>query len=323
MHPLETRYRAVVHYLHFDKSLRRVSKFYNVSKSSLQRWVKQKFDRKQRTKFQLKREIIACIENTFRHNPFATLGEVAHEISKECNLKRSSRTVGRYMKMVGYSRKVATRRVDYKHDPNKIFDFCNKFNSAHKDGNLIAIDEAGFYVGDHPKRGWSRRGERLSIKCGRTLRRSKYTLLMAVNAKGVVGYKILDHNCKKADFVSFVAELNAPRGSTLMMDNIQFHHSVETKQVAQANGYQMLYTPPYSPRMNPIEYVFGVIKPEYRKKCPCVSNAVFNYKDLMNSVIDSRMACDFSKYFEHVCQISLHTLEQLRHMKDFCFEGYD
>ena len=40
MHDLETRYKAVVHYNHFQRSLRVVSKLYKVSKSSLQRWVK-------------------------------------------------------------------------------------------------------------------------------------------------------------------------------------------------------------------------------------------------------------------------------------------
>jgi hypothetical protein len=37
----ETRYRAVVHYTHFLRSLRKVSAIYKVSKSSLQRWTSQ------------------------------------------------------------------------------------------------------------------------------------------------------------------------------------------------------------------------------------------------------------------------------------------
>jgi transposase len=40
MHPLEIRYKAVIHYKYFLHSLRKVANHYNVSKSSLQRWIK-------------------------------------------------------------------------------------------------------------------------------------------------------------------------------------------------------------------------------------------------------------------------------------------
>jgi transposase len=39
MQPREVRYRAVVHYKLFLHSLRKVAQLYNVSKSSLQRWI--------------------------------------------------------------------------------------------------------------------------------------------------------------------------------------------------------------------------------------------------------------------------------------------
>ena len=158
MHTLETRYKAVIHYTHFQKSLRHVSKLYGVSKSSLQRWLKQQGVKKARTKKGIKREIRECITQKLTSNPFTTHRELSHHITKECNLVRSRRTLGRYVRQAGFSRKVATRRVDYKHDPIKIKDFCNAFVKAQQTGNLISIDEAGFYVGDHQKKGWSKRG---------------------------------------------------------------------------------------------------------------------------------------------------------------------
>lgn len=56
MYNLETRYKAVVHYNYFVNSLRRVSKLYGVSKSSLQRWVtKSPNYKKKRNKRQVKK----------------------------------------------------------------------------------------------------------------------------------------------------------------------------------------------------------------------------------------------------------------------------
>ena len=42
MIPLDTKYRAIVHYTHFLKSLRQVAALYKVSKSTLHRWLTQK-----------------------------------------------------------------------------------------------------------------------------------------------------------------------------------------------------------------------------------------------------------------------------------------
>ncbi len=108
MHNLETRYKAVVHYTHFLRSLRRVSKLYNVSKSSLQRWVKQSPTyRKQRSKQIVSKDIQKCIAKEIHSNPFIKIEELASIISSTCNLKRSRRTVNRYIQSQGLSFKSA------------------------------------------------------------------------------------------------------------------------------------------------------------------------------------------------------------------------
>jgi len=322
MHALETRFKAVVHYTHFERSLRRVSRLYGVSKSSLQRWLKQQGVKKGRTKKNIKHEIHECITHKFAANPFTTLHELSHHIAQECNLVRSRRTLGRYVRQAGFSRKVATRRVDYKHDIVKIRDFCTAFVNAQQTGNLISIDEAGFYMGDHQRKGWAQRGERLCVKSGRSLRRSKFTLLMAVCERGVVGYELMDHNCKKPDFVRFISGLQAPPGSILLMDNIQFHHSSETIAAAHAKGFEILYTPPYSPRMNPIENVFGVIKPKYRHCCPANFTSGFDYEALIRSLINSHNTTDCRPYFTHVLRIASDTLSHIEQDPGFLFDGY-
>jgi hypothetical protein len=113
-------------------------------------------------------------------------------------------------------------------------------------------------------------------------------------------HEVLDHNCKKSDFVSFIERLELPRGMTLLMDNIQFHKSNETVAALQSKGFQVLYTPPYSPRFNPIENVFGVVKTAYRSECPCAIDVTFDYEALLHTVV--LMQDDFHGAFDHAAR---------------------
>lgn len=320
MHDLETRYKAVVHYSYFLPSLRQVSKIYKVSKSSLHRWVHQKPTfKKRRSKHEVRLELRKCIERHIKEDPFITMHALAERISQDCGLVRSRQSVGRYVKQSGFTRKVATRVVDYTHDNAKINEFCKSFIDAQF---IVSLDEACFYVGDHPKRGWSLKGKRLSIQSGKSLRRTKFTLLMAVSCSGIVGYEILDHNCKKPDFVKFINSLDAPPGSTILLDNVRFHHSKETLDVATSKGFRLLFTPPYSPKMNPIENVFGVLKPLYRRVCPSRPTQGFDYRQAFVCTIDRHVQADFSCFFAHVRAIAAVTIRLILSDPDHVFSGY-
>jgi transposase len=74
---------------------------------------------------------------------------------------------------------------------------------------------------------------------------------MAVSSqRGVVGAQILDHNCRKADFIEFIRHLDVPTGTSLLMDNVE---------MISDKGLCPLFIPQYSPRVNAIENVFGVL----------------------------------------------------------------
>ena len=89
----ELRYKAVIHYKHFLHSLRKVSRLYGVSKSSLQHWLR---DDPACPKRRKKQEIKACVVDAIKQcialNPFVTALDVSRFVAASCNVHMSRST---------------------------------------------------------------------------------------------------------------------------------------------------------------------------------------------------------------------------------------
>lgn len=52
----------------------------------------------------------------------------------------------------------------------------------------------------------------------------------------------------------------------LILDNVPYHKSTLTKELCQQHGINLIFQPPYSPDMNPIEPSWGNLKDEVRNQ---------------------------------------------------------
>ena len=312
------RYRAVVHYEHFLRSIRLVAKKYGVSKSSLQRWIRNEPRiKRHRASKQILTEIQNCITNALASNPCMSLQQLAGLVSKQCKINRTNRTVGKWLSTMKYSRKKVYNTIETTISSDKVNEFCSSYSSLTNE-DIICIDEAGFYIGDHCRYGYSKRGRRIHVSSSRTLRKSRLSLIMAISSSGIVHYKIIEGNCNKSLFIQFINEMNVS-GKTLIMDNVQFHHSKQTKDAIHNKNCKALYIPPYSPRFNAIEYAFSVIKNRYRSLCSDGLNVNDVTKDdYINVLIASLTLCDsFETIFGRVND----TVN--RYLEHNVFERYD
>jgi hypothetical protein len=78
------------------------------------------------------------------------------------------------------------------------------------------------------------------------------------NVRGVIGYAVKPGSFNTASFTQFIHDLDAPVGSAILMDNVSFHHYGDTMEAISMKGFTALYTPPYCPELNPVEYSFSV-----------------------------------------------------------------
>ena len=65
-----------------------------------------------------------------------------------------------------------------------------------------------------------------------------------------------------------------PERSIIVMDNATFHKQPEMQEALAADGHTLLYLPPYSPDLNPIEKKWDQAK-SLRRKLSCSLDALF------------------------------------------------
>ncbi len=61
-------------------------------------------------------------------------------------------------------------------------------------------------------------------------------------------------------------------GQVLILDNASFHKSAESKKLIEAAGCKLMFLPPYSPDLNPIEKYWANMKVKVRELLRRVSN---------------------------------------------------
>ena len=52
-----------------------------------------------------------------------------------------------------------------------------------------------------------------------------------------------------------------------MLDNATFHKSKHLHRIGKENNVELLYLPPYSPELNPIEKLWANLKQFWRNHC--------------------------------------------------------
>lgn len=94
------------------------------------------------------------------------------------------------------------------------------------------------------------------------------TFVGALRLSGMTAPMVLDGLMNGAWFLAYVQQVLAPTlkpGDTVIMDNLAAHKSTPVRDTVEAVGARLLFLPPYSADLNPIENAFAKLKALLRK----------------------------------------------------------
>jgi transposase len=94
------------------------------------------------------------------------------------------------------------------------------------------------------------------------------TFVGALRSTGMTAPMVLDGPMDGPAFEAYVTQVLGPSlkpGDIVVMDNLAAHKRAEVAIAIAAAGARLLYLPPYSPDLNPIEMAFAKLKAALRK----------------------------------------------------------
>ncbi len=135
---------------------------------------------------------------------------------------------------------------------------------------LVFIDETSLKTNLVKTIGWSPVGTRL-IDHAPFAHWHTQTFVAGLAQDGLIAPWVLDGPMNRASFEAYVTHQLAPAlrpGQIVVADNLSSHKSGPALALLRAQGNDLIFLPPYSPDLNPIEMAFSKLKTVRRENDP-------------------------------------------------------
>jgi transposase len=143
---------------------------------------------------------------------------------------------------------------------------------------LVFVDETGTSTKMVRVRGRCRKGKRLIGKA--PFGHWKTTTFTAgLRFDGLVAPFVLDGPMNGQAFLVYVEKILVPtlsKGDKVIIDNLPAHKLKAVRKLIEARGAELIYLPPYSPDLNPIEMIFAKLKALLRKAAERTRDALWD-----------------------------------------------
>ena len=143
---------------------------------------------------------------------------------------------------------------------------------------LVFIDETWATTNMTRLRGRCPRGQRLVAAVPHGHWRTS-TFVAGLRMSGLSAPLVLDGAMNGEAFLAYVEQILAPTltpGDIVIMDNLSSHKVAGVREAIEARGARVLYLPPYSPDLSPIEQSFAKFKALIRKAAARTREALWN-----------------------------------------------
>jgi transposase len=125
------------------------------------------------------------------------------------------------------------------------------------------------------------------------------TFIAALRHDQITAPMVIDRPMNGEIFLAYVLTFLLPtlsEGDIVVMDNLAVHKIAGVAEAIEAVGARVLYLPPYSPDLNPIEQVFAKLKALLRK---AKERTIDNLWDRIGKLLDQFSADECANYLAH------------------------
>ena len=132
-----------------------------------------------------------------------------------------------------------------------------------------------------------------------TARGTRVSTIGAIHTQGLVTSMSFQGTLNGERFAEFIKEFLAPHLSpnhVVVLDNASPHKNKKAIELIKNTGAEVVYLPPYSPEMNPIEYCWAKAKQLFRKIKPRTVEQLYDTWEKALEQIDQTLT---SSCFKH------------------------
>ena len=174
--------------------------------------------------------------------------------------------------------------------------FWHREQGAIEPRKLVFIDETGTATNMAPIYGWGPKSKRLigSVSYGHWKRT---TFVGGLTLNGFIAPLVIEQAMNAAIFEAWVEQSlipNMPKDAIVVMDNLSAHKGERVRELIEAAGGEVLYLPPYSPDLNPIEQAFSKLKHWLRAAQKTTTE---NLWSMIGTILDHFKPDECARYF--------------------------
>jgi transposase len=163
---------------------------------------------------------------------------------------------------------------------------------------LVFLDETGLTTNMVRRYGRARQGQRVVDYTPHGHWKTT-TFISALRHDRLTAPMVLDGPMNAAVFLAYVRQVLVPTlscGDIVVMDNLPSHKAAGVREAIEAAGARLVYLPPYSPDLQPIEMVYSKFKWLVRS---AAERTVEGLWSLTGKLLDQFPAEECRRYLRH------------------------
>jgi len=209
--------------------------------------------------------------------PFAlwTRDAVRLVIKQRFGLSIPLRTISDYLHRWGFTPQKPTKRA-YEQDPKRLNQWLQSeypeivATAKQEKADIHWGDETGINSEGYNVKGFAPKGKTPVVRL--TTKRNKINMISSITNQGKVRFMLYQETMTAKVLIKFLSRLvkDSPRKVFLILDNLRVHHSKIVQKWLRVNeeNIRVFFLPPYSPEVNPDEYLNGDLKQRIRSGIP-------------------------------------------------------